>query len=287
MDTMLIPRDNLNKNIKDISGNSLKDLEQKSLTSYGASTKNIPFNLAYIKINKLITALYMVTDTIDKDEPIRLKLRTLGVEILSDTPPLSRGVLDNLDDKIDMILSFLNIASQLRMISEMNYSILKKEFVTMKELIIEDVTKKHLWLEEFVNIKDEKDFSIGHKQTLNNPNNLSFNKGQTFSVRNTSTRIGVQKGSTLLKALGGIKDTSTSSQKLQILKNNRRESIIKAIKNKPDGMSIKDIIFTIRSNGGEIGEKTLQRELVSMVKDTVLKKNGEKRWSTYKLASSN
>jgi hypothetical protein len=32
------------------------------------------------------------------------------------------------------------------------------------------------------------------------------------------------------------------------------------------------------------GEKTLQRELVSMVKDGVLKKLGEKRWSRYMLA---
>ena len=49
-------------------------------------------------------------------------------------------------------------------------------------------------------------------------------------------------------------------------------------------MAIKDIVDKIKA--GEFGvypcgEKTLQRELVSMAKDGVLNKTGEKRWSRY------
>jgi len=40
--------------------------------------------ISYKKTNKLVTALYMVTDIIDKNEPLRNKLRTLGIGIISD-----------------------------------------------------------------------------------------------------------------------------------------------------------------------------------------------------------
>ena len=84
---------------------NLKDHERKSLmASYGAGTSNMPvLSLPYIKTNKLITALYMVTDTIEKEEPIRLKLRTLGVEILSDIT-MSKTVFDISKDRADFVL---------------------------------------------------------------------------------------------------------------------------------------------------------------------------------------
>jgi len=70
--------------------------------------------VSFTKTNKLITAVYMVTDIIDKEEPLRNKLRTLGLEILSD-PPIARTVL-----AIGQLMSFLDIASAVGIISEMN-----------------------------------------------------------------------------------------------------------------------------------------------------------------------
>ena len=46
-------------------------------------------------------------------------------------------------------------------------------------------------------------------------------------------------------------------------------------------MSIKDIGEVLKSKGQAIGEKTLQRELISMVKDNLLYRTGSKRWSKY------
>lgn len=231
---------------------------------------------SYTKTNKLITALYMVTDTIDKEEPIRLKLRTLGIEILSDSTSLQKGILGNLDGKINIILSFLNIASDVGMFSEMNCNILKKEFIELKQSIQGFRTQNHLWLEEFILRPEEINSSIGPANNVLHSNasersSLSFKKRQ-------GTRIGVQKGSTLLKALDKVEERNNS---FEILKNKRRETILEIIKNKPNGVSIKDIIVAIRALGEETGEKTLQRELVSMIKDNVLKKTGEKRWSQY------
>ena len=128
--------------------------------------------------------------------------------------------------------------------------------------------------------------------------------GRSFSKGQSSTRIGVQKGGTLLHALSKVEgkvlsdrvsDLSRTKPATSIshinegTKNHRREEILSTIKDKKnssinfDGASIKDIALALQSKGKETGEKTLQRELVAMVRDGVLKKKGEKRWSKYSL----
>ncbi len=256
-----------NKNLKDTAKDSIKDTFSMSTPMIQSQSQ---FG-SYAKVNKLITALYMVTDTMDREEPIRLKLRTLGVEILSDINYIQKESVEVFSKKVDEILSFLNIASDIGMISEMNNNILKKEFIGLKESITEFKTRENLWLEEFISRPLEINSPIGHSQS----------KGHT--------RIGVQKGSTLLKALSNIEGMKTLSkfgeerENFGILKQQRRELILKIIKDKPESVSIKDISNTLQNLNQGIGGKTLQRELISMVKENVLKKTGEKRWSKYSI----
>lgn len=266
MDNMLDQKDNQDRNLKD----TVLSIQNES----NKNVSHLSFMLSYSKTSKLISALYMVTDIMEKEEPIRLKLRTLGTEIISDITFLSNKNFTNLEEKITAILSFLNISFDIGMISEMNYNILKKEFIELKESIQDLTKKKDLWLEDF----------IGHNNSNGQTNLLNVSdKGHKLSLQ-TSTRIGVQKGSTLMKALskvGNISNMTSINENRNILKNKRRELILKFLKNKSSGTSIKDIMMALKSLGEECGEKTLQRELVSMVKDNVLKKTGDKRWSLY------
>ena len=234
--------------------------------------------LSYTKTNKLITALYIVTDIIDKEEPLRNKLRTLGVEILSDIISLPRGTLDN---KIQEVLSFLDIAGTVNLISDMNLNILRKEFFELKKA-----------LEELIQIPQSSYSEVNLTELFGNDFSLP-------SARTPSTHIGVQRGSTLLKALSGVqmsdrkrmsdsKNTNKTNINFEVLKRQRRNVIISLIKASPSGATITDIKAKASSlPAGEVGplascgEKTLQRELVSMVKDNVLNKTGEKRWSRY------
>jgi hypothetical protein len=81
------------------------------------------------------------------------------------------------------------------------------------------------------------------------------------------------------------KDTNASD--FHILKKQRRDEIINIIGKKGGNATITDIknsAYGLPAQAGSLvscGEKTLQRELVSMVKDGVLNKTGEKRWSRY------
>lgn len=245
--------------------------------------------ISYNKTNKLVTALYMVTDIINPEEPLRNKLRTLGIEIISDI----HNSPAQASKKIYEVVSFLDVASALNLISDMNRNILKKEFLEMHKSLQEytHTIQQPMSLEDFL-LAPGKDESADNG-TQTNGNHISFKE------RQVGTRIGVQKGSTLLKALSDKTNTLSNSSSVSnkdtsvnfdMLKKQRRFDIVNIIRSKSDGVTIKDIKTDIRDKSLESlaasSEKTLQRELMAMVKDGVLNRTGEKRWSKYFIANS-
>ncbi len=230
----------------------------------------------------------MVTDILNSQEPIRNKLRTLGIEILSDT--ISKLVV-NLDDKIQEVVSLLDISSALNLISEMNCGILKKEFLELRNSMQENINNKPLMIEEFLS-EPTLSRSLLSRSGIFIKDRVNLNsKGHT--------RIGVQKGSTLMKALSdkthfmfdsnheaksNALGLSSRAQDFNILKKQRRDDIINIIKHIGRNATIKDIRTNINigiQKSLACSEKTLQRELILMVKNGVLNKTGEKRWSRY------
>jgi hypothetical protein len=296
---MFRDKKDLQENLKDSQKDALKDTSSTPAI-YIPSGSHFG---SYTKTNKLITALYMVTDIIDKDEPLRNKLRTLGTGIISDMHLSAQGrageTASFIMGKISEIMSFLEIASAIGIVSEMNSNILKKEFLELNQSIKEATGKvqslnRQINLSEF--FAEPKEVDEGTEV-----------RGKLFHVKGhypaighhtSSTRIGVQKGDTLLKALHGIKVPSSplknnekkitsSKHDFDILKKERQTQIINLIKIIGDSATIKDIKDKAQEKpeiAGSLvscGEKTLQRELVSMVQSGVLNRMGEKRWSRY------
>ena len=284
---------------KDTNKN-LKDPERNPLASYGAGSDNMSIiTISYTKTHKLITALYMVTDIIDKEEPIRNKLRILGAEIISDmhNTTLARTVLASVDSRIAETVSFLNIASAMNFISEMNCSILKKEFLELKGSIQEYVDMKPTWLAEFFKDSPLEGWSkTGVDKSIPPPPKGYSSRGELNSKGHHPighTRIGVQKGSTLMQALsdkitdvgrqefGRPTSESSKAKDFDMLKKQRRDEITNIIKANSNSATITDIKTRAVGALTSCSEKTLQRELMSMTKDGVLNKTGEKRWTQY------
>lgn len=236
--------------------------------------KDMGILLSYKKTNKLISALYMVTDIMDKDEPLRSKLRNMGLELISDT----HTDLFQAERKIYEILSLLDIASSISLISEMNHSILRKEFIELENSIksFKNPSGRAVSLEDFLKEEEREKptspFSVYQSEPI----------GRNYRT-SLGTRIGVQKGGTLLKALSDKTDVLD----FNLVKKQRRQDIISILKDNPGGATITIITSAIKDRKVaslmSSGEKTLQRELISMVKDGVLSKTGEKRWSRYSL----
>ncbi len=67
--------------------------------------------------------------------------------------------------------------------------------------------------------------------------------------------------------------------KVQDVQKDRRATILGLLQRK-DRLSIKDVSAVIK----DCSEKTIQRELLALVAQGVLVKDGERRWSTYRLA---
>lgn len=267
-----------NKDIKDLS------LDQDFIL------KDSQSSISYNKLNKLIIALYMVTDIMDKEEPLRNRLRTLGVEIISDTNSIPIQV----KGKITEIMSFLDIASAVNLISEMNCAILKKEFLELEQSVREYRQIKSTWLKEFLPKHSKQQSPLSARQShsggerLASSSRAGIGHSQSLRTEQERTRIGVQKGSTLMKALSKVEvPDKISTNNFDRLKKQRREDITAIIKTSEKGTTITDV--RTKAQGLPMpaeslmscSEKTLQRELVSMVKEGVIYKTGEKRWSRY------
>lgn len=277
---------------------------------------------SYRKTNKLITALYMVTDIMDRDEPLRNKLRNLGAGIISDInyinllSDINDKSLAILEAKINETMSFLEISNAVSLISEMNHNILKKEFLALVEAVREHrsvvvVTeeKSPTWLADFL---EEDDKPLFTKMGMIDRHSNEHIPHESFNINrekinpighHKTTRIGLQKGSTLLKALKeikvsdknnlnkghGIHEAGISHVNFDALKKQRREEIVKIIRtykstnSGSSGTTIKDIKDAAFGILKTCGEKTLQRELFAMVSDGVLERFGEKRWSRYSI----
>jgi hypothetical protein len=244
-----------------------------------AGSSNVSFTLSYTKTEKLVTALYMVTDIIDRDEPLRNKLRTLGTGIISDinSSPIQAV------SKISEIMSFLDIASAINIISQMNSSILRKEFLELDQSLRESSDKasivdKKIDLSEFFNEEGEE----SHPSLLKN-DYPAFGRIERPALSKAEGKIVKD----MLPSVHG----HMSPEQFDSLKKQRREDIINIIKIIGGNATIKDIKDKAQSlpdgAGGRssslknCGEKTLQRELASMVSEGVLKKEGSKRWSRY------
>lgn len=263
------------KNLKDTKKNPIKD----TLPILPLIPPWPGVSGSYTKTSKLITGLYMVTDILDKEEPIRNHLRTLGSNIISDiyTLPIP---FENLAIKISEILSFLDIASAVGIISQMNCNILKKEFLQLQESITINTNTPIFLNGDQITLSEF--FKIDEGDKIEKSSN--YDRGQNFNSigHNKHTRIGIQKGHTLMKALS---DKLPSFNDAESNHKQRREEIIQIIKNNPNGLTITDIKKQAHGSLVSCGEKTIQRELFSMVRDNVLKRVGEKRWSRYFIKS--
>ncbi len=279
-----------NKNLRDASS-------EIAISSNSKNTLSVSFTMSYSKTNKLITALFMVTDIMDFNEPLRHRLRTLGADILSDI----YSPKDVLINRIFVTISLLDIAVSVSLISEMNHEILKREFVKFRDFIhTQNTIKSPVWIDEFINqLTEEEDTK--NENILNQENNFSVksdvlktSKGQ-FSIQGPFmperkspepvARIGVQKGAELLKAISDkVSSVQNKTKDFNDIKSKRQEEILKIIKDisaVSGGATISDIKSKSSGTVASCGEKTLQRELVSLVQKGVLKKSGEKRWSKY------
>lgn len=218
------------------------------------------------KIEKIAQAIYLVSNHLKDMDPLKWEIRKESLRTLScvksfnegsgrgDTPP--DLVVDALSSSARDLISYLSLASLSGLISRNNANIIILEIETVLsafgQMMDENAAKAGFVLSE--------DF-FGTDSDLSSHVIKKLNKGQ--SMGSISDKQNITKKDTV-----NIKDK----------KNTRQERIIMLLKNQTN-LTIKDFVKVIN----DCSEKTIQRELISLVERGVVKREGERRWSTYSL----
>lgn len=229
------------------------------------------------KPEKLASAVYLLTGFFDSQEPLKWKLRALAAE-LSAKSSSENPQLFYIRQLVSEIQSLLALAKNAGLIAEANHEIMTAEMANFMSVLPSPRVEQHLMAGPVEDgdkraatqepIKD-KITERRPVEYIPSPSKPSVSGEKRYLGESDLVRSGMPQRPAGLREFGAV----------SVKKNNRKSVIIGLLKRKKEIM-IKDVVPLIEG----CSEKTVQRELLSMVKEGILKKEGEKRWSRYSLA---
>lgn len=220
--------------------------------------KDIRRVFIYKKTERLAKAIHLIAPAFAESVSLRNRIDAVAIGLVDAAilPPSTTRT--ELSRELLALSSLLSIARTGGFLSSMNANLIAHE--------------AHMLLQEIAGYEEPR---------------LSFDESPTLAdiAKNVRTQDFYGKSNTRVTKhkiqaaphthKGHIKDTKSVSD---IHIKDRRDAILSVIRNK--GVAhIKDISTLIR----DVSEKTVQRELQALVGAGMLKKQGERRWSTYSL----
>lgn len=222
----------------------------------------------YKRSERISKAFFLLTSEAKETDVIAQSIKRSCLELIVKSKAILAGnnsvdhigAVKDIISELMSLISMSDIAISTSLISPQHQSIIKSQI----EILISDLILSYKRNSEEnkmpLSLFDISDFDVSDKTTDRD----SF-----------KTHININTSNVL-------KDQSVKSlKKLPIVsgnKNDRQESILNAIRSKGE-LSIKDLVGVIKG----CSEKTIQRELISLVQDGTLLKTGERRWSRYSL----
>lgn len=257
------------------------------------------------KTEKVINAAYVITGLLGEKEPVKWSIREecmcllKDVSYLKDIKDFSRMKVhvDSIQSALFTLVSLFEISAKSKILSDMNCKVLIQEIIKLSDTVSETLSTAGLGyslnpgirelgvryadriFEPSFNLDvggsdiDGDSFDKEDKMTNSYKKNVQKNisqQGLRQDVRTTNRKD-------LKRHLNDAKGQDLVPVKIKGTHPERREKILSIIRDK-EVVSIKDIAFKI----SDCSEKTIQRELLSLVEEGVLVKEGERRWSTYR-----
>lgn len=246
---------------------TVKDTQKDGYNTNQTGSMGLDSRYVVLKIEKLTAALHLVTSFLSNSDPIKYKLRDLGLLVMHNSLSLKHTddqyktvILDDLKRDIGNLTSFISVALADSSVSQMNLTILKKEYNDL-----------YNYLDRYQVNQDSLVGKVELPKPTFRPNpTQTLPKGEglnTYTDRNLSSpTFPSGRGSG-----GGVVSGSINTE--------RRDLIINFVKD--NGWSA---INEIAKAVPDVSDKTVQRELVAMVNEGILIKKGDRRWSRYSLA---
>lgn len=273
----------------------MEELENTKITNKSyISTTSYRTSMSLIKnLQQITMAIYMVTDCVEDDEPLRNQSRSAVLKAMNSIANVMGKVqvttseLRSTNAQMILVRQHISVLEIMGYISSMNASILLKEidrFITRLDTSILDIGSAH---ESKNLLRSDMSFGVDLGELFyKNKNNLSssvdnINTEKTFvnNGLNQNTRESFEQ------PLGKIEKEMGRLQ--------RRSLILKLFRELPSQSGFKELTLNelvekyVRYGGeGQISEKTIRRELNEMIQDGTLEKIGTKRWVRYRLVHS-
>lgn len=232
---------------------------------------NSPLNLyIFKKTNKISIASYLLTEHIKDSDPLKWNIRKTVLETLEGMMSFKGLDREQVGCLLLSLRSYFEIAFAVKLVSKNNSEIIIKEIDKLADEIGNFDSSK---VEEK---KIGQSFFDVEKPALISAENLIENLRKEISVFNENDKLS-NKGHQNYKGQKILSNNSSRNEEED--KSQRRTKILSIIKQKKE-VTIKDISSSIK----DCSEKTIQRELNSLLFEKVIKKTGERRWSKYLLA---
>jgi len=273
---------------------------------------NADFQAIYlsIKAKKIVSAIYLITEFMDKFEPLKWKCRELSVSMASGFHigqsglKISEHTTQNIKDILLQLISFIDLSFISGLISEMNYSILKREL----SLLEEGVNKQNIFFcgpnhSKVNELVCDDDFLMLSEDKRDEVLNAYTHIAEDFIKRTSTTAAQptrqVSKGHSIKDNYKGQANVLYNNERVdtnktitnKLIHDNKpvavgndkeaRRTEIKLALQGNGGLTIKEIISAL--GGVKHSEKTVQRDLLEMVSFGLLQKSGERRWSRYSI----
>lgn len=257
---------------KDIHKKTDMEAQKNTMVPSGAEY----FDFIATKIEKIATATYLVTSYIADTEPLRIDMRQKALSLLDGVTELKRHTLygnmshkELVEQTLLSLKTLLTMAAQVGIVSTMNADIIASE-IAKTYTYIRDMNP-HI---EEANPFGRKFFTTGPSVHANIPKqsdlaesaqHTSAHKRQTDYVKDNSDMSNQDKG-------------RFAESAIKPRKKSRRDFILSVIAKKGE-VTIKDISSVFKG----CSEKTIQRELITLMDEGLVSKVGERRWSRYSL----
>lgn len=304
---------------KDMNGGDVNNASKQMIFGVSFSPFLFEEDRAHVitkRTERLVTAMCMVVDCLPEEDALRQKIKMNALDLLESSYLLlgevstkRYSIETEMSQKLLLLRSLIALSFTLGSMSDMN-----------SKILIDEVSSVLDHLSQSRGYNAESGFARGHSQVgdvtlspdmfkeetpvaprvstprtlhFGSQKDMSFTKDQVihkahvpFAPAPSSPEYkGHHKVSApnrvLLNQQKVVPSASAQAKSDLALRIARRNTILRLIKDKRE-VTIKDISMVV----SEISEKTIQRELLTLVSEGVLKKTGEKRWSRYSILSN-
>ena len=262
-------RGNENKSLRTQEvGSRISDFVLDKVIFSNVFDKDIRRIYIYRKCERLAKALHLIAPAFTSTPALRNRLETIAIGLIDGAilpPSLAQEALSR---ELLALSSFLSIARSGGLLSEMN-----------ADLIIREA---HLLLQEVASYEEPRLF-LEDAPTLAElakraPDTRDASSSSSSSRAQPTSRPAPQSQDNSREAhKGHLSDTGITS----VEKTERQAAILLILSTKGPSY-IKDISTLIRG----VSEKTIQRELQTLVNSRYVSREGERRWTRYSLIDS-